>query len=119
MEWLTFRYRMGGELYYNTVEAYARGLDPWRDQRLFGGNGDGTLFYPGRAATALLGARHCCRVWNRPLVSDPIADRAAHGYYDGGGFPCTRYRRRRPGRAAGASVSSVAISFVQNKSRDR
>ncbi|MDB4965188.1 MAG: hypothetical protein JWN44_877 [Myxococcales bacterium] len=48
MEWLTFRYRIGGELYYNTVEAYARGLDPWRDQRLFGGNGDGTLFYPGR-----------------------------------------------------------------------
>jgi hypothetical protein len=50
MEWLTFRYRIGGELYYDTVEAYARGLDPWRDQRLFGGNGDGTLFYPGRAA---------------------------------------------------------------------
>jgi len=33
MEWLTFRYRIGGELYYDTVEAYARGLDPWRDQR--------------------------------------------------------------------------------------
>lgn len=47
-EWLTFRYRIGGELYYNTVEAYARGLDPWRDQYLFGGNGDGTLFYPGK-----------------------------------------------------------------------
>jgi hypothetical protein len=47
-EWLTFRYRMGGELYYDTVEAYASGKDPWRDQLLFGGNGDGTLFYPGR-----------------------------------------------------------------------
>jgi hypothetical protein len=47
-EWLTYRYRVGGELYYNTVEAYARGLDPWRNQLLFGGNGDGTLFYPGR-----------------------------------------------------------------------
>lgn len=51
MEWLTFRYRIGGELYYDTVEAYAAGKDPWRDQRLFGGNGDGTLFYPGRAQT--------------------------------------------------------------------
>jgi hypothetical protein len=49
-EWLTFRYRVGGELYYNTVEAYARGLDPWRDQQLHGGNGDGTLFYPGTPA---------------------------------------------------------------------
>ena len=51
MEWLTFRYRIGGELYYDTVEAYAAGKDPWRDQLLFGGNGDGTLFYPGRART--------------------------------------------------------------------
>ncbi len=48
MEWLTFRYRVGGELYYNTVEGYAKGLDPWKNQLLFGGNGDGTLFYPGR-----------------------------------------------------------------------
>jgi hypothetical protein len=47
-EWLTFRYRVGGELYYQTVEAYARGLDPWRDLHTHGGNGDGTLFYPGR-----------------------------------------------------------------------
>jgi len=55
-EWLTFRYRIGGELYYDTVEAYAQGKDPWRDQRLFGGNGDGTLFYPGRASA--LGGTH-------------------------------------------------------------
>jgi glycosyl hydrolase family 123 len=48
MEWLTYRYRIGGELYFNTVEAYAHGLDPWHEQRLNGGNGDGTLFYPGR-----------------------------------------------------------------------
>src|SRR5262249_37920778 len=48
-EWLTFHYRIDGELYFNTVEAYAPGLDPWRVQLLFGGNGDGTLFYPGRA----------------------------------------------------------------------
>jgi hypothetical protein len=48
LEWLTFRYGIGGELYYNTVEAYVRGLDPFRDQLLHGGNGDGTLFYPGR-----------------------------------------------------------------------
>jgi hypothetical protein len=45
--WLSWRYRVSGELYYDTVEAYASGLDPWRDQLLHGGNGDGTLFYPG------------------------------------------------------------------------
>jgi hypothetical protein len=29
-------------------EAYAGDQNPWTDVRLFGGNGDGTLFYPGR-----------------------------------------------------------------------
>jgi hypothetical protein len=46
LEWLTFVYDVGGELYYNTVEA----RDPWSDARLHGGNGDGTLFYPGTPA---------------------------------------------------------------------
>jgi hypothetical protein len=46
-EWLTFRYHVGGELYFNTVEAYSVS-DPWQEQLLHGGNGDGTLFYPGR-----------------------------------------------------------------------
>ena len=48
-EWLTFRRGIGGELYYNTVEGYDG--DPWRDPLRHGGNGDGTLFYPGRPDT--------------------------------------------------------------------
>ena len=48
MEWLTWKYKIGGELYFNTDEAYNRSKDPWKDIYLFGGNGDGTLFYPGR-----------------------------------------------------------------------
>jgi len=47
MEWLTWKYNIGGELYFNTNEAYFRKKDPWADVYLFGGNGDGTLFYPG------------------------------------------------------------------------
>ncbi len=43
---LAFRYGIGGELYYDTVLAYEDG-DPWVSIRRFGGNGDGTLFYPG------------------------------------------------------------------------
>jgi hypothetical protein len=46
MEWLTWKYGIGGELYFNTDEAYGK-KDPWKDVNLFGGNGDGTLFYPG------------------------------------------------------------------------
>jgi len=46
MEWLSWKYRIGGELYFNTIEAYAK-KDPWKDLYLYGGNGDGTLFYPG------------------------------------------------------------------------
>jgi hypothetical protein len=39
---------MDGELYYSMNEAYGQNNDPWVNIRLFGGNGDGTLFYPGR-----------------------------------------------------------------------
>ena len=46
MQWVDFNERVTGELYYETVNAYEGG-DPWADQYRFGGNGDGTLFYPG------------------------------------------------------------------------
>jgi hypothetical protein len=48
MQWLAWRFSMEGELYYSMNEAYGQGNDPWANVRLFGGNGDGTLFYPGR-----------------------------------------------------------------------
>jgi uncharacterized protein (TIGR03382 family) len=48
MEWLSFKYRATGELYYETGMAY--GHDPWSNQWDFSGNGDGTLFYPGTPA---------------------------------------------------------------------
>jgi hypothetical protein len=49
MEWMSFTYNMQGELYYETAMAYYLG-DPWVTQAAFGGNGDGTLFYPGTTA---------------------------------------------------------------------
>jgi len=48
MQWLAWKYRIEGELYYSMDEAYGQDNDPWVNIRLFGGNGDGTLFYPGR-----------------------------------------------------------------------
>jgi hypothetical protein len=48
MQWLAWKYRIQGELYFSMDEAYGHDKDPWTDVRLFGGNGDGTLFYPGR-----------------------------------------------------------------------
>ena len=48
MEWLSFRYRLTGELYYETAMAFSH--DPWTSQWDFNGNGDGTLFYPGTPA---------------------------------------------------------------------
>lgn len=46
MEWLSFTYRVTGELYYDTV---SRLDSAWKRNGLcdFGGQGDGTLFYPG------------------------------------------------------------------------
>lgn len=48
MSWLSFRYNVKGELYYHTTFAYSEG-DPWKSLYYFSGNGDGTLFYPGRS----------------------------------------------------------------------
>ncbi|HZR47175.1 MAG TPA: glycoside hydrolase domain-containing protein [Candidatus Manganitrophaceae bacterium] len=47
MEWETYKYNIQGQLYYDMVYAYGQ-KDPWSTQFYFGGNGDGTLFYPGR-----------------------------------------------------------------------
>src|SRR5258706_1630250 len=50
MQWLAWKYRIEGELYFSMNEAYGHGQDPWTDVRLFGGNGDGSLFYSGQPA---------------------------------------------------------------------
>jgi hypothetical protein len=49
MEWMSFVYNVQGELYYETTQAFFSG-DAWTNQYNFGGNGDGTLFYPGTTA---------------------------------------------------------------------
>jgi len=49
MEWLSFAWNTSGELYWESTYAYGFG-DPWTSQDQFGGNGDGTLFYPGTPA---------------------------------------------------------------------
>lgn len=52
MDWLSFKYRLTGELYWETAFAFAPGggNDAWTNQYFFSGNGDGTLFYPGTPA---------------------------------------------------------------------
>ena len=50
MQWVAWKYGIEGELYYSMNESYSHDADPWTNVRLFGGNGDGTLFYPGRPA---------------------------------------------------------------------
>jgi hypothetical protein len=58
MEWLTWSYGIGGELYFHTTAAYEFGYrTPWTARYNFGGNGDGTLFLPGRPA-AIGGSTH-------------------------------------------------------------
>jgi MYXO-CTERM domain-containing protein len=44
MEWLSFRFDLSGELYFETTYDLPTA---WDDQCDFSGNGDGTLFYPG------------------------------------------------------------------------
>ncbi|HTM19108.1 MAG TPA: glycoside hydrolase domain-containing protein [Kofleriaceae bacterium] len=54
-QWLAWIYRIEGELYYATDYCWTATCgsgtdDPWVSQYAFGGNGDGTLFYPGTPA---------------------------------------------------------------------
>lgn len=51
MGWLSFLYRTTGELYYQVDQCLS-----WTQQFAFGGNGDGTLFYPG--TTNVIGGQH-------------------------------------------------------------
>jgi hypothetical protein len=46
---LAFANGIAGELYYDVVYSYEFS-DPWELQYGFGGNGDGTLYYPGTPA---------------------------------------------------------------------
>ena len=52
--WLGWRRGLAGELYYDMLQAWPG--DPWVNVRAFGGNGDGTLLYPGLPAR--LGGAH-------------------------------------------------------------
>ncbi len=45
MQWLTYSYDISGELYYETLLELP---NAWNSVYAFGGNGDGTLLYPGR-----------------------------------------------------------------------
>ncbi|MCP4895935.1 MAG: DUF4091 domain-containing protein [bacterium] len=51
MAWMSYRYDIRGELYYDVNYCYDRPVDAWVSQYYFTGNGDGTLFYPGRPDT--------------------------------------------------------------------
>jgi hypothetical protein len=53
MGWLSYTYRTVGELYFETA---GKLTTAWTDQFDFGGNGDGTLFYPG--VTSRVGGSH-------------------------------------------------------------
>ena len=47
---LAFLERIEGELYFDTLVAWEKDGQPWHDVWRYGGNGDGTFFYPGTRA---------------------------------------------------------------------
>jgi glycosyl hydrolase family 123 len=55
MGFLSYRYGITTELYYQTMAAMSNG-DPWQSVYSYGNNGDGNLFYPGKVA--LIGGTH-------------------------------------------------------------
>lgn len=52
MGWLSFLYQTSGEFYFDVTHCLVSpaGQTAWTEQYAYGGNGDGTLFYPGDPA---------------------------------------------------------------------
>ena len=72
---LAFAQGVSGELYFDVVSAYDEG-DPWKSQWAFGGNGDGTLYYPGTPER--IGGKHDLPIESLRIVqiSRALADNA-------------------------------------------
>lgn len=59
LEWISFRNGITGELYWAASSAWVTApATPWTVQFASGGQGDGTLLYPGAAANAQVGGTH-------------------------------------------------------------
>ncbi|GAC1606675.1 MAG: hypothetical protein NVS4B10_21140 [Myxococcales bacterium] len=103
---LAFANRIAGELYYDVVYAYDHG-DPWATQWYFGGNGDGTLYYPGTPAH--VGGEHDVPIESLRLVqiSRGLAD---HGYL----ALCAALGDERFARAQAAVLAPSLRSFSRD-----
>ena len=103
---LAFVQDVAGELYFDTVYAYEQ-LQPWEDQWAFGGNGDGTLFYPGTPER--IGGTHDVPIESLRLVqiSRGIAD---HGYLT----LCAQLGDRPLALAEARSVAPQAKGFSRD-----
>jgi hypothetical protein len=100
---LAFAQDVPGELYFDTVFAYEQ-LEPWNDQWAFGGNGDGTLFYPGTPSR--IGGKHDVPVESLRLIqiARGIAD---HGYL----ALCARLGDRKLALAEARAVAPSTRGF--------
>lgn len=103
---LAFANRIAGELYYDVVYAYDFG-DPWKNQWYFGGNGDGTLYYPGTPAR--VGGEHDVPIETLRLIqiARGIAD---HGYL----ALCARLGDERFARAQASTLAPSLRSFSRD-----
>ena len=89
MGWLSFVLRTSGELYFAVDRKLATA---WHDQYAFGGNGDGTLFYPGKPS--IVGGR-------RPIPIESIRLKLIRDGYEDYEYLALLARR---GRGAGAAA---------------
>jgi Domain of unknown function (DUF4091) len=103
---LAFANRIAGELYYDVVLAYDQG-DPWKTQWYFGGNGDGTLFYPGTHSS--VGGEHDVPIESLRLVqiSRGLAD---HAYLS----LCAKLGDERFARAQAAALAPSLRGFSRD-----
>jgi hypothetical protein len=71
---LAFLADVKGELYFDVLSAYSSAPDPWTDVFRFGGNGDGTLFYPGTPERMGESAHHPVVSLRLKAIRDGLTD---------------------------------------------
>jgi hypothetical protein len=106
-EWLVYLHQQSGELYYaldycfwNTCGSGT--TDPWTSIYAFGGNGDGTLVYPG--TTAHLGSGVVTPIWIPSVRLKHIRD----------GMQDYEYLNALNNRGKGSVASSQLSSWITN-----
>lgn len=112
MGWMDYYYNVSGDLYYNATICWglstcSNGGDPWKSLYYSGGNGDGTLLYPGRQTGSTIGPENVGTTYPIYLPSIRLKNQRD-------GLQDYEYLNVLNSKGQGTLVSNVVSSWITN-----